>query len=100
MAVRVADGVARIVQPDGSSGSIAGGIAHLLDVVRCTARAGVPLVHAVRAASLTPAAVLGFRDLGRLVAGHRADLLVVDDDLRPRRVMRLGAWVTDAPPTA
>ena len=100
MAVRVADGVARIVQPDGSSGSIAGGIAHLLDVVRCTVRAGVPLVHAVRAASLTPAAVLGFRDLGRLVAGHRADLLVVDDDLRPRRVMRLGAWVTDAPPTA
>ena len=100
MAVRVADGVARIVQADGSSGSIAGGIAHLLDVVRCTVRAGVPLAHAVRAASLTPADVLGFRDLGRLVAGHRADLVVVDDDLRPRRVMRLGAWVTDPAPAA
>lgn len=96
MAVRVADGVARIVGPDGSSGSIAGGIAHLLDVVRCTVRAGVPLVDAVRAASHTPADVLGLRDRGRLAAGHRADLVVVDDDLRPRRVMRLGAWVATA----
>ncbi len=94
MQVRVADGVARIVEADGSAGSIAGGVAHLLDVVRCTVRAGVPLVAAVRAASRTPADVLGFRDLGRLVAGHRADLVVVNDDLRPRRVMRLGAWVT------
>jgi N-acetylglucosamine-6-phosphate deacetylase len=100
MDVRVADGVARIVEPDGSAGSIAGGVAHLLDVVRCTVRAGVPLVDAVRAASRTPADALGFRDLGRLVAGHRADLVVVDDDLRPRRVMRLGAWLTDPVATA
>lgn len=93
MDVRVTDGVARIVEPDGSAGAIAGGVAHLLDVVRCTVRAGVPLVDAVRAASLTPADVLGRRDLGRLVPGDRADLAVVDDDLRPRRVMRQGAWV-------
>ena len=96
MAVRVADGVARIVEPDGSSGSIAGGVAHLLDVVRCTVDAGVPLVDAVRAASLTPAGVLGRDDVGALVAGRRADLVVVGDDLRPRRVMRAGAWLTDA----
>lgn len=100
MAVRVADGVARIVQPDGSAGSIAGGISHLLDVVRCTVRAGVPLVDAVRAASVTPAEVLGLRDVGRLVAGRRADLVLVDDDLRPCRVMRRGVWVTDPVPSA
>jgi N-acetylglucosamine-6-phosphate deacetylase len=100
MDVRVADGVARIVEPDGSAGSIAGGVAHLLDVVRCTVGAGVPLVDAVRAASRTPADALGLRDVGRLEAGHRADLVVVDDGLRPRRVMRLGAWVTDQVATA
>ena len=70
--------MARIVEPDGSSGSIAGGVAHLLDVVRCTVRASVPLLDAVRAASVTPADVIGADDVGRLVAGHRADLVVVD----------------------
>ncbi|WP_231496028.1 N-acetylglucosamine-6-phosphate deacetylase [Cellulomonas sp. HZM] len=93
MAVRVADGVARIVTEDGSAGAIAGGVAHLLDVVRQVARAGIPLEDAVRAASSTPAEVLGRRDIGALAAGRRADVVVVDADLRPRRVMRAGAWV-------
>lgn len=93
MAVRVADGVARIVGPDGSSGAIAGGVAHLLDVVVATVAAGVPLVDAVRAASGTPAAVLGRTDVGGLVGGRRADVLVVDDALRPRRVLRAGVEV-------
>lgn len=93
MGVRVADGVARIVGPDGTAGSIAGGVGHLLDVVRCTVSAGVRLADAVRAASATPAAVLGRTDIGVLAAGRRADLVVVDADLRPRRVLRAGAWV-------
>lgn len=97
MAVRVAEGVARIVEPDGSTppggGAIAGGVAHLLDVVRHVVDAGVPLEDAVLAAATTPADVLGRRDLGALVAGRRADLVVVDDALAPLRVMRAGAWV-------
>ena len=93
MAVRVADGVARIVGPDGQSGAIAGGVAHLLDVVRSTAAAGVPLVDAVRAASTTPATVLGLADRGALVAGLRADVVVVDEELRARRVLRAGVPV-------
>lgn len=95
MRVRVADGVARLVTADGSAGAIAGGVAHLLDVVRCTVAAGVPLVAAVRAASVTPAGVVGLTGRGGLVAGHRADLVVVDGDLRPRRVMREGRWAYD-----
>ena len=90
MQVRVLDGVARLA--DG--GSIAGGTAHLLDVVRCAARAGVPLEQAVLAASGTPAAVLGRRDLGALEAGRRADVVVVDASLAPQRVMRAGEWVS------
>ncbi len=80
--VSVADGVARLA--DG--GSIAGGTSHLLDVVRITVGAGVPLHDAVRAASLVPAEVLGHHDTGRafgaLRAGYRADVVVTDRSLR------------------
>lgn len=80
--VSVADGVARLA--DG--GSIAGGTAHLLDVVRITVGAGVPLRDAVRAASLVPAEVLGHHENGRafgaLRAGYRADVVVTDRALR------------------
>ncbi|GIG41500.1 N-acetylglucosamine-6-phosphate deacetylase [Cellulomonas phragmiteti] len=96
-AVRVADGVARLLAhaPDGTVhvGAIAGGVAHLLDVVRATVAAGVRVVDAVRAASATPAQVLGRPDVGALVPGRRADLLVTSGDLRPVRVARAGAWV-------
>ncbi|WP_298459381.1 N-acetylglucosamine-6-phosphate deacetylase [uncultured Cellulomonas sp.] len=87
--VRVVDGVARLV--DG--GAIAGGTAHLLDVVRATVAAGVRLEHAVRAASLTPAGVLGRADLGALAPGRRADVVVVDGGLMPLGVLRAGRWV-------
>ncbi len=93
MSVRVAGGVARIVEADGTATAIAGGTAHLLDVVRCTVRAGLPLVDAVRAASSTPAGVLGRGDLGALAPGRRADVVVVDADLRPMRVLRGGVQV-------
>ncbi|WP_420112853.1 N-acetylglucosamine-6-phosphate deacetylase [Pseudactinotalea sp.] len=81
--VSVSDGVARLA--DG--GSIAGGTAHLLDVVRTTVAAGVPLHDAVRAASLVPAEVIGHREVGRafgaLRAGYRAELVLTDRALRP-----------------
>jgi len=89
-AVTVAGGVARLSGPDGA---IAGGVAHLLDVVRQVVGAGIPLADAVRTASATPAAVLGRHDIGALVAGRRADVLVTDRDLRPAVVYRGGARV-------
>ncbi|ACZ31457.1 N-acetylglucosamine-6-phosphate deacetylase [Xylanimonas cellulosilytica DSM 15894] len=87
MAVTVAGGVARLT--DG--GSIAGGTSRLLDVVRTTVGAGVPLADAVRSASWVPARALGLADVGGLVAGRRADVLVTDASLRPVRVLRGGA---------
>jgi N-acetylglucosamine-6-phosphate deacetylase len=89
MRVRVADGVARLVDGD----AIAGGTSHLLDIVRCTVDAGVPLELAVRSASGTPAMVLGRTDIGALEAGRRADVVVVDAGLAPQGVMRSGEWV-------
>jgi N-acetylglucosamine-6-phosphate deacetylase len=75
-------------------GSIAGGVATLLEVVRwCVREAGVPLQDAVRAASQTPARTLALTDVGALEAGRRADVLVVDDDLGLRSVLRAGQWL-------
>jgi len=93
MAVRVAGGVARLATSDGSPGPIAGGTAHLIDVVRTTVASGVSLLDAVRAASTVPASVLGLTDIGALAAGYRADVLVTDADLHPRRVLRAGVPV-------
>ena len=75
--------------------SIAGGTAHLLDVVRHAVReAGVDLVRAVRAASAVPAAVLGMQDrIGSLAPGCRGDAVLVDDQLRPVTVLRGGRVV-------
>ncbi|MFI6364591.1 N-acetylglucosamine-6-phosphate deacetylase [Nocardia sp. NPDC050630] len=88
--VHVVDGVARI-----SNGSIAGGTANLL---RCLAWAvrecGVPLREAVLAATSVPAAAAGLSDVGDLEADHFADLLIVDDNLELRRVLRRGQLLT------
>lgn len=91
--VRVAGGVARLRGPDGSAGAIAGGTAHLLDVVRAVVRAGVPVADAVLAATRTPARLLDLTDRGDLAPGLRADVLVTDGELRPRRVLRSGVEV-------
>ncbi len=94
--VQVSDGVARLV----NGGSIAGGTAHLIDVVRTTIAGGVPLVDAVRSASLTPAEVLrsrgqqGSAPYGALRAGYRADVVVTDPDLQVQRVIRDGQDVS------
>ena len=95
-AVVVRDGVARLAPAPGAppdSGAIAGGTAHLLDVVRATVRAGVGLLDAVTSASATPAAVLGRNDVGALETGRRADVVETDGDLRALRVMRGGEWL-------
>jgi N-acetylglucosamine-6-phosphate deacetylase len=51
----------------------------IANVVR---HAGVPLEDAVRAASATPAGVMGMTDRGRIAVGAHADLVALDDDLR------------------
>ncbi len=96
--VQVRAGVARLagVEPDGTSPTIAGGTSHLVEVVaRAVRQAGVPLVDAVRAASHTPARILGVAGVrGAVMTGRAADLVVADEDLRPVRVMRRGEWLS------
>ncbi|UTT65498.1 N-acetylglucosamine-6-phosphate deacetylase [Janibacter sp. CX7] len=86
--VQVRDGVART-----ASGAIAGSTLTMAGAVRHSVSSGFTLEAAVTAATATPAASLGLTDVGRIEAGARADLVVLDDDLAVTRVMRAGSWV-------
>ena len=89
--VIVADRVARLAR----DGAIAGSTLTMDAALRRAVNAGVPLPDACLMASTTPARVLGLDDsVGALEAGLRADLLVLSPDLRVKRVMRAGVWVT------
>ncbi len=89
--VTVTDGVATL----DATGSIAGGTATLLDVVRRTTGAGVKFTDALASATSVPAAVLGLTDeVGTLRRGLRADLLIVDAELALQHVMRAGVWLS------
>ena len=99
MTVDVVRGVARLASDPGTIGAIAGGTARLLDVVGRTVRdAGVSLPEAVTAATATPARLLGLdSEIGDVVPGLRADLLITDEDLRPQAVLRAGRWIVPMP---
>lgn len=93
--VRVEGGVARLVTTEGTSGAIAGSTLTMDAALRRAVGAGVSLVDAVAMAATTPARAIGLGGVtGALVPGHRADLVELDADLRVRRVMRAGTWVS------
>ncbi|HEX6968726.1 MAG TPA: N-acetylglucosamine-6-phosphate deacetylase [Micromonosporaceae bacterium] len=90
LAVAVVDGVARLTR----DGTIAGSTLTMDAALRRAVGAGLSIVDACRMAATTPARTIGLGDrLGALVPGLRADLVVLDEDLRVLRVMRAGAWV-------
>ncbi|MGA8210557.1 MAG: N-acetylglucosamine-6-phosphate deacetylase [Nocardioidaceae bacterium] len=93
MAVTVRDGVARL----SGSGAIAGSTLTMAAAVRYAVTvAGLPLTEVVRAATTTPATMLGLARVGALRPGYAADLVVLDRDLRVTRVMSRGRWVDGA----
>ncbi|MDY3563637.1 N-acetylglucosamine-6-phosphate deacetylase [Gemmata sp. JC673] len=87
--VRKKDGVG--VTLDGTAlASCVMGVDHCLRTMHFAA--GVPLVEAVRMASLTPARILGLEaEIGSLEVGKRADLVVLDHELNVRQVYVGGA---------
>ncbi|MGW0245863.1 N-acetylglucosamine-6-phosphate deacetylase [Nocardia goodfellowii] len=88
--VRVVDGVARV-----PNGSIAGGTSTLLRCVSwAVTECGVPLRAAVVAATTVPAAAAGLTDVGDLRTNQFADLVIADDNLHLRRVLRRGQWLS------
>ena len=96
LTVQVRDGEARLADGD----SLAGSTLTMDNALRNAVKlAGVPLTDAAVSASLTPARALGLAgQIGSLEAGKRADLVVLDEDLRVTAVMRTGQWVSTASP--
>jgi N-acetylglucosamine-6-phosphate deacetylase len=62
-------------------GTLAGSALTMIEAVRNLVALDVPLEQALEAASTVPARILGATDLGRLVPGGRADVVVLDDAL-------------------
>ena len=90
-AVRVTDGVARLVE----GGSIAGSTLTMDAAFKfAVQRAGFSVPEAVAATSANPARVLGIDDhVGALVVGRVADAVVLDADLDVVAVLHRGTWV-------
>jgi len=65
-----------------ADGTLAGSVLSLDQAVRNLVSLGVPVRQAVLMASAVPARVLGRPDLGRIVPGARADLVLFDRALR------------------
>jgi N-acetylglucosamine-6-phosphate deacetylase len=80
-------GVARLTK----DGSIAGSTLTMDAALRQAIHSGVDIVWAATMAATTPAKVLGLStEVGRVVAGLRADLVLLNEELRVTSVLRAG----------
>lgn len=93
--VTVRDGVARM--PDGTS--FAGSVATADQLVRTACSCGIPLWDAIRMTSLTPASVLGCAERkGSIEPGKDADLILFDEHITIKQVIRHGICIGEAYP--
>ncbi|SDX24445.1 N-acetylglucosamine-6-phosphate deacetylase [Amycolatopsis xylanica] len=91
--VDVSGGVATLAE----NGSLAGSTLTMDTAFRNLVHgAKLGLLSAVRATSGKPAELLGIADrTGSLKPGLAADIVVLDDELRPSKVLRKGEWVAE-----
>jgi N-acetylglucosamine-6-phosphate deacetylase len=83
----------RCVNRDGTLG---GALLTMNEAVANSARhAGIPLLEAVRMATLYPARVIGReRELGRIAPGYIANLAIFDQNFAMRAVVDHGTWLS------
>jgi N-acetylglucosamine-6-phosphate deacetylase len=79
------------------NGSLAGSTLTMDNAFRNLVKgAKLGILDAVHATSQRPAQLLGIADrTGSLCPGLDADIVLLDDDLRPLKVLRQGEWVAD-----
>lgn len=82
----------RVVRSDGvavvlDDGTLAGSVLTMDQAIRNLMSLGIPVAHAVRAASATPARLMGDRSMGTLEPGSPADVVVLDDAATVRVVL-------------
>ena len=84
--VFVKDGVPRL-----ASGALGGSTLNLQRAVQNSHKyLDMPIVEAIKMASLNPARALDFYELGSIEAGKKADFLFLDEDLNIKRVYKAG----------
>ncbi len=83
--VTVKDSVARI-----ENGALAGSTHNLMDMVKSAISFGIPEETAIYCATKTPALSVGNTEIGEIAIGKRADLLLVDDALNIKQVIKAG----------
>ncbi len=96
VSVDVMDGTARVTGTDVLAGGTATMDALFRGAASQSGRFGPDdLVRAVRTTSANPATALGLDRVGRIAAGYSADLVVLDERLAVRAVLRRGRWVKE-----
>ncbi|MEZ4631610.1 MAG: amidohydrolase family protein [Deinococcales bacterium] len=80
--VMVKDGMARLLQADGTVGSLAGSVLSLEVALKNAVEAGLTLAEASHLLSRNPARYMGLKDRGTIALHKRADLVVLDRDLK------------------
>ncbi|MDR7302163.1 N-acetylglucosamine-6-phosphate deacetylase [Haloactinomyces albus] len=82
-------------EPRSADGALAGSTLTMDTALRnLVTRCGMTITEAVLACSTTPATLLGLSgSVGALRPGLAADLVVLDAELRPRRIMKDGSWI-------
>jgi N-acetylglucosamine-6-phosphate deacetylase len=91
--VRVRDGMARLVGKDGRLGPIAGSTLTMAEAFQTMSGITGSFEVAAAMAATNAARQLGIPGVGRIEAGGRADLCVVDENGALRRVMQAGRWL-------
>lgn len=75
----------------GESGNIAGSVCNLMDCLRtAVTEMNIPLHSAVKAASTNPSKAYGLSDRGDIKPGYRADLIILDKDLKIQKIIKNG----------
>jgi N-acetylglucosamine-6-phosphate deacetylase len=92
--VRVREGRARLVGPDGSAGSIAGSTLTMAGAFELMTRIVGDIATVADMASTNAARRFDLSEVGVIGPGHRADLCVVDGAGALQRVMHGGRWLS------
>lgn len=83
--IRKAD---RFVLPDGT---LSGSALTMMQAVKnCVKYVGIPIDEALRMATMYPAKLMGFNDIGEIKPGKKADLVVFDKDFEVKKVFKNG----------